>query len=105
MCKAGASTAGAALAVVLTCLCVFVMGGVVFGISSFYPVLYGQGLYEGECADLEACPAERPCCAKQRSSVVFLSSACLFAADGVMVIYGELNDRAGAAACAFPRTL
>ena len=99
MCKAGASTAGAALAVVLTCLCVFVMGGVVFGISSFYPVLYGQGLYEGECDDLEACPAERPCCAKQRSSVVFLSSACLFAADGIMVLYGELNDRAGAAAC------
>lgn len=31
--------------------------------------------------------------------MVFMSSATLFAADAVMVLYGELNDRVGPVAC------
>ena len=35
--------------IVLACFCTFGMGGVVFGISSLYPVLYEQGFWRGLC--------------------------------------------------------
>lgn len=87
-------------ALVLAGLSVLLMGGVVFGLSSLYPVLYAEGVYVARCEGAkEDCPLDRACCAAQREAVVFLSSAALFAADAVMVVYGEVHDRVGPVAC------
>lgn len=99
MARADMERVAMGLALVLTCLAVFLMGGVIFGLSSLYPTLYSFGVYEGECESRDECPEDRACCPSQRASMVFLSSACLFAADGVMVLYGEVNDRVGPGCC------
>lgn len=52
----------------LACFCTFGMGGVVFGISSLYPVLYAQGYWRAICdeAAASACVAESTkCCEAQ----------------------------------------
>lgn len=48
------------VAVVLSGLCVLMMGGLVFGISSLYPVLYREGVYEDQCSVEERsdCPVD-----------------------------------------------
>ena len=38
----------------LACFCTFGMGGVVFGISSLYPVLYAQGYWRAICNEAAA---------------------------------------------------
>ena len=75
--------------------------------DSVYPVLYSSGAFLDLCAadEAAACAArsgeerQRSCCKAQASSFVSLSSVSLFAADGVMVAYGELMDRRGARWC------
>ena len=52
----------------LACFCTFGMGGVVFGISSLYPVLYAQGYWRTVCdeAAASACVGESTkCCEAQ----------------------------------------
>uniref|UniRef100_A0A7S3SUY6 Uncharacterized protein n=1 Tax=Emiliania huxleyi TaxID=2903 RepID=A0A7S3SUY6_EMIHU len=88
-------------------LSVFTLGGLCFGFDSVYPVLYSSGAFLDLCAadEAAACAArsgeerQRSCCKAQASSFVSLSSVSLFAADGVMVAYGELMDRRGARWC------
>ena len=95
------------LSVALAGLAVFSMGGLCFGFDSMYPILYSSGAFVHYCsAEEEASCAARPlelrdskCCEKQLSAFVTLTSVSLFGADGVMVLYGELVDRAGPRWC------
>ena len=87
-----------AIIVGLSGLAVFMAGGVVFGFSSLYPVLYSEGVYEDVCGN-DDCKRTESCCAAQRLWLTLVASCSLFAADGVMVIYGELNDRSGPVTC------
>jgi len=95
------------LSVAMAGLGVFTMGGLCFGFDSIYPVLYSGGAFLDYCPAEEATAcAERPfaarsekCCESQLAAFVTLTSVSLFGADGVMVIYGEIVDRAGPRWC------
>jgi len=77
-------------------LSTFAMGGLVFGFSSLYPVLYRENVFANTCnKDDDSCGIDESCCASQRLWLAAMASCSLFAADGVMVIYGEVNDRMG----------
>ena len=91
-------------AVVLACVCTFLMGGVVFGLSSLYPLLYRQNYLEGLCAGEveEGQCAERSltkCCTSQLVRLSLVSSIAFFTVDAVAVLWGEFADRRGARAC------
>ena len=92
------------LRVVLAALSVFSMGGVVFGLSSLYPLLYRQNYLEDLCVD-EIEPgqcAERSltkCCTSQLVRLSLVSSIAFFTVDAVAVLWGEFADRRGARAC------
>ena len=87
------------LRVVLAALSVFSMGGVVFGLAALYPVLYAEGVFVGLCGEAaEAClshPAPLKCCDAQMLRNTLVSCVALFASDGMMVVFGEVADRAG----------
>ena len=111
------------LSVLVSGLCVFLMGGIVFGVASLYPVLFDQRVLVSACGDERAaqCAAEDEiallaftsagggddaapprvgkCCEAQQLSFTLISSVALFMADGVMILYGELADRCGPRAC------
>ena len=88
------------LRVVLAALSVFSMGGVVFGLAALYPVLYAEGVFVGLCGEAaEAClshPAPLKCCDAQMLRNTLVSCVALFASDGMMVVFGEVADRARA---------
>jgi hypothetical protein len=83
---------------------VLCLSGPCFGFNSLYPVLYAEQLFVDACdADVAAvCKAAInttrgvPCCDEQSKKIVMLSTITLFAEDGVLVLYGELQDRVGA---------
>jgi len=52
-----------------------------------------------ECAMRTGEEAGYKCCEAQKLQYTLLSSVALFAADGVMILYGEYSDRAGPRAC------
>ena len=110
----------ALLSVLTSGLCVFLMGGIVFGVASLYPVLFDQRVLVSACGEERAaqCAAEDEaaalaalatdsslvprvgkCCEAQQLSFTLISSVALFMADGVMILYGELADRCGPRAC------
>ena len=70
------------------------MGGVVFGLSSLYPLLYRQNYLEGLCAGEveEGQCAERSltkCCTSQLVRLSLVSSIAFFTVDAVAVLWGE----------------
>ena len=85
-------------------LWVLCLSGPCFGFNSLYPVLYAEQIFVDACdADVAAvCKAAInttrgvPCCDEQSKKIVMLSTITLFAEDGVLVLYGELQDRVGA---------
>ena len=86
----------------LSGISVFLTGGLVFGFSSLYPVLYSERAFENKCsagAREGGCPSNEACCSSQRLWLTLLASCALFSADAVMVFYGEANDRLGPATC------
>lgn len=85
--------------VVASGLSVLIMGGVVFGFSSFYPVLYREHVFRNKCSADAKCSHSDGCCSEQRVWLSLVASCALFAADGIMVAYGELNDRVGPKSC------
>ena len=92
------------LAVALSATSVFMTGGLIFGLSSLYPVLYDNQIFALQCGtNTSAClPAgllPGPCCAAQLSTLTAMSTVGFFLSDASMVCYGELNDRSGPRAC------
>ena len=87
-------------ALVLGCLCIFAMGGLVFGVSSIYPNLYDEDAFEGVCRPRHTCPNDgTPCCNEQLQVVSLFSSIGFFVADGAAAPWGEIVDRAGPRMC------
>ena len=97
------------LSVALAAASIWSMGGIIFGIASLYPVLYYERALEGSACgvpigltdDGMACNVHRRerCCDAQELQFTSLTSMALFAADGAMLVYGELGDRFGPRAC------
>ena len=89
--------------VILASCSTFAMGGVVFGISSLYPMLYTQGFYRSSCpAVTEAtCPVGQStsCCDKQFLAFSFVTSSAFFLVDAAAAPWGELADRLGGRFC------
>ena len=109
-------SSGAAVVIGLASFCTFAMGGVVFGISSLYPVLYRQGFWRElcgsgaaaaaavrvrvlsqgppECADLET-----KCCDAQLVRFSLVASVAFFCTDVAAAPWGVLADSYGARTC------
>jgi hypothetical protein len=88
------------LIVLAPSLCILMMGGLVFGFSSLYPVLYDLGVFQDACGAHAQCEdTTRQCCDAQFERYTLLSSVALFAADGTFALYGELMDRRGPRDC------
>jgi len=91
------------ISVILASCGTFSMGGVVFGISSLYPMLYQQGFSRASCAS--ATPATCPvgmrtkCCEHQFLAFSLLSSSAFFLVDAAAAPWGELADRLGGRVC------
>ena len=84
----------------LACFCTFGMGGVVFGISSLYPVLYVQGYWRALCDETARCAgASTKCCEAQLVRFSLVASVAFFSVDVASAPWGLLADRAGARAC------
>jgi MFS family permease len=99
-----AEDGGGVCAIALSCLCVFVAGGLPFGISSLYPVLYSEDVLaidscgEGSatvCAQRAMPSRATKCCNAQMLGFTALSSAALLPTDGLLAVYGEFVDRHG----------
>ena len=103
--------------VVYACFTTFAMGGVVFGISSLYPMLYSQGFYrdvcpvskgvevtaEHVCAVHEARSSK--CCDHQFVRFSLVASGTFFLVDAAAAPWGELADRAGGRICLLMATI
>jgi MFS family permease len=103
------------ISVSFAALSIFTMGGIIFGIGSIYPVLYFERALEGPSCGVvfvdndgrgwthpEECEDSRrrvACCPAQKLKFTAITSIALFAADGGMLMYGELGDRLGPRAC------
>ena len=88
-------------ALLLGCLCIFSMGGLVFGVSSVFDDLYSIYAFEGICMPREeACPRDgQPCCNMQLQILSLFSSVGFFVADGAAAPWGEIVDRLGPRRC------
>ena len=87
-----------ARALTLGCMCIFAMGGAVFGVSSIYSDEYNVNLYSSVCG--MTCSTDgTPCCSQQLYLISFYSSVAFFVADGAAVLWGEVVDRAGPRLC------
>lgn len=85
---------GGVIAVLFACASVFLTGGVVFGMSALYPVLYSERVLADKCEG--TCPAtDRKCCDAQLLGYTLMTTAALLPSDAFIVVYGELVDRAG----------
>jgi hypothetical protein len=88
--------------VILASCCTFAMGGVVFGMSSLFPMLYAQGFYRSTCgANAKTCPAgmSTKCCDHQFVRFSLVTSIAFFLVDAAAAPWGELADRAGGRVC------
>lgn len=91
-------------AVVLASCSTFAMGGVVFGLSSLYPLLYAQGFYISTCSvehRAKRCAAvmSTKCCEHQFLRFSLVTSAAFFLVDAAAAPWGELVDRVGGRVC------
>lgn len=92
--------AGGEGTIMLACFSVFLTGGVVYGMSAMYPVLYAEGVLANVCTTSQQaeCAAERlhvKCCDAQMLQYTLLTSAALLPSDAFVALYGELVDRVG----------
>ena len=88
-------------ATILGCLCIFAMGGVIFGVSSIYPQLYDMNSYRGLCDAQRVCTLGngQPCCDSELQAISLYSSIGFFVADGAAAPWGEIVDRFGSRIC------
>ena len=88
------------VALLFACLSVFVAGGLPYGMSALFPVLYSEGVLAQQCGTAAAreCAAEQrttKCCDAQMLSYTLLSSAAMMPSDALVALYGEYVDRRG----------
>ena len=88
------------LVVALACACVFLMGGVTFGIGLAGPPFYLEALWASTCDHALAlqCLAARQaklCCDAQFESLDLVMSIAFFLSDSTSGLWGELADRLG----------
>ena len=89
------------MALSLACLSVFVAGGLPYGISALFPVLFSEGVLAVQRCGVEAarvCAAvkrDTKCCDAQMLSYTLLSSAAMMPSDALVACYGEFVDRSG----------
>ena len=95
-----------ARALTLTGVCTFCSSGLIFGLSSLYPILYAEAAFTGGCNDgtgLTDCQglssAGEKCCENQLVAIAAVSTAAFFGSDVAIVIYGEVADRLGPRVC------
>ena len=88
-------------ATILGCLCIFAMGGVIFGVSSIYPQLYDMNSYRGLCDAQRVCTLGngQPCCDNELQAISLYSSIGFFVADAAAAPWGEVVDRFGSRIC------
>ena len=91
------------LPLTLAALSLLTIGGVVFGISALYPVLYRERVWADSCtsAEVQHCPGETTtqCCDAQLLGVTLVSTLALLPSDGLVALYGEFVDRHGPRKC------
>jgi len=95
---------GGRITVIFVCACTFMMGGVIFGISSLYSVLYHEGYLSSRClldvaAQCSAAGLFTKCCEAQLEQYSLVASIAFFLVDGAVAPWGELTDRMGARTC------
>ena len=88
------------LVVVLSCLCIFLMGSVAFGIGLVAPTFYLQGLWVDHCgaAQAETCTAAhspKRCCDAQFEALDLVMTIAFFLTDAMVAVWGEVGDRIG----------
>ena len=95
-----AGTSSAALSVGLASLSVFAMGGLPYGISALYPVLYSENVLASQCgneAAVHCASAGSPykCCDEQMIAFSVVATLSFLPSDALVALYGELVDRQG----------
>lgn len=89
-----------AVAVGIASLSIFFTGGICFGMSALYPVLYAEGVLVEQCGatlarKCSASFAHTKCCDAQMLAYTLLTSVALTPSDAFVAIYGEVVDRIG----------
>ena len=97
--------------VLMACFSIFAMCGIVFGIPSLYPSLYGWGYFAQSCSPaavseweaktslLHGVSDSPKLCDAQMNYVSLASSITFFMADAAAGLWGELVDRLGPRQC------
>ncbi|KAL1515167.1 hypothetical protein AB1Y20_004235 [Prymnesium parvum] len=89
-------------AVSLSSIAIFMMGGVVFGLSALYPFLYEQRMWAAVCDDgggAARCRGPLKCCDGQLVQLSLLASVAFFISDAAAAPWGEVVDRIGGRNC------
>lgn len=89
-----------ALVFLLTIICIFLMGGVAFGIGLLAPTFYLHALWASHCGVEEgqlclAAHAPMLCCSAQFESLDLVMSLAFFTTDATTAAWGVLADRVG----------
>ena len=87
-------------AIALPLLCVFFVGGLPYGISALFPVLFSEGVFVEQCGAerAEQCQFDaspKKCCDTQVLTFTLLSSVAMLPSDALVALYGEFVDRRG----------
>ena len=96
-----ADDTGGRSALVVACLTIFVSGGLPYGISALFPVMFSEGILAAQRCGVEKarmCVAEQrstKCCDAQMLSYTLISSTAMIPSDSLVAVYGELVDRKG----------
>ena len=91
------------VAVSLSSVAIFMMGGVVFGLSGLYPFMYRQKMWAsvcgGECQKECLDAGAFKCCDDQLVQLSLLASVAFFVSDASAALWGEIVDRIGGRSC------
>lgn len=89
------------VAVFLSSIAIFMMGGVVFGLPGLYPYIYQQKMWSSVCEDegLHDCRDSMKCCDDQLVQLSLLASVAFFVSDAATAPWGEIVDRIGGRSC------
>ena len=99
--RSGGSGDSGASALAIACFAIFLAGGLPYGISALYPIMYHEGVLSAQRCGVEraaTCLAEHrtsKCCDEQLLSFTLMSSVAMVPSDSLVAVYGEFVDRKG----------